>query len=87
MKTTGKACPLSPTGSHRVYYSARASRETAPVGRVACCRHCAGDVYLVAGQWQSVPPGDVLVGMCLQVDLLLIEGSASFPDSPRGILS
>lgn len=74
---TGKACPLSPSGSHRVYYSARNSRGTAPVGRVACCRHCAVDVYLVAGQWQSCPPGEILIGMCLEVDRIIIEGTST----------
>lgn len=81
------ACPFSPSGHHRVYYSARQHGIRSTVGRGSCCRDCSGEVYYVGGRWQSAPPGDFLVGMMLQFQERMIEGDPDRRGEPIGFLT
>lgn len=91
MKTTlsshcSPTCPLSPSGIHRVYYSARQMGKTEAARRGAqCCRDCGLDVHFIGGAWQVPPAGEVVVGLMLEFQARMIEGDPNRVGEPRGI--
>lgn len=78
---TSTLCPLSPSGLHRVYYSARVR----PLGLMRECRDCSQTIAFIAGVWTVPPPGEILVGLMAEFQARMIEGDPDGIQNPRGI--